>query len=191
MRGRGVRRPLDATHTHQLWLLRFPLPNPLTDSQLPALSYLELQDRGQGKEKRKREMSGVFFLRANKVLKKCKRECAHGGLPRHGLSSSSLRLVCCWSDEEGSAGPLSDNCFLLIYNVKLNVSLRPASARPLQADRAVTQAGRAALTGWQECQNWCRMLHLHDLKYKSLPACTQSHKHIRTSAHFVLARICR
>lgn len=28
---------------------------PYTDSQLPALSYLELQDRGQGKEKRKRE----------------------------------------------------------------------------------------------------------------------------------------
>lgn len=73
MWGQGARRLLDNTHTRQLWLLHFPPPNPLTDSQLPALSYLELQDRGQGK-KRGREMSEVFFLtplkRANKVVKK-------------------------------------------------------------------------------------------------------------------------
>lgn len=44
-------------------------------------------------------------------------------------------------------GLLSDNCSLLIYNVKLNVSLSPASSLSLQADSTVMQAAKLALTG--------------------------------------------
>lgn len=102
-------------------------------------------------------------------------------------------LPCCWTDEKGSTGLLSDNCSLLIYNVKLNVSLRPASSLPLQADSAVMQAVTLALTGWSKCQNGCRMLHPHDLKYKSILGrlavsyvCTGIHAQPRTHTRFVL-----
>lgn len=44
-------------------------------------------------------------------------------------------------------GLLSDNCSLLIYNVKLNVSLGPASSLTLQAEGTVMQAADPALTG--------------------------------------------
>lgn len=44
-------------------------------------------------------------------------------------------------------GLLSDNCSLLIYNVKLNVSLSPASPLSLQADSTVMQAATMALIG--------------------------------------------
>lgn len=49
---------------------------------------------------------------------------------------------------------LSDNCSLLIYNVKLNVSLGPASSLLLQADRAVTRAATVAPHWLSEVPEW-------------------------------------
>lgn len=117
---------------------------------------------------------------------------AIGGLPRHCLSSGGPLPLLLLDGWEWFHGLLSDNCSLLIYNVKLNVSLCPASSLPLQADRAVMQAAVLSLTGWGKCQNGCRMLHPHDLKYKSILGrlavsyvCTGIHAHPHT--HFALA----
>lgn len=80
------------------------------------------------------------------------------------LSFSGPLLLLLLDGCERFHGLLSDNCFLLIYNVKLNVSLRPAPSPSLQAESAVMQAARIILTGSAECHNGCCMLHPHDLK---------------------------
>lgn len=119
---------------------------------------------------------------------------AIGGLPRHCLSSGGPLPLLLLDGWEWFHGLLSDNCSLLIYNVKLNVSLCPASSVLLQADSAVMQAATLALTGWGKCQNGCRMLHPHDLKYKSILGrlavsyvCTGIHAHPHTHTRFALA----
>lgn len=100
-------------------------------------------------------------------------------------SQAVLCLCCCWTRKVPRL--LSDNWSLLIYNVKLNVSLSPASTVTLQADSGVMQAATLSLTGSKRCQKGCRMLHPHDLKYKSISArlpvsyvCTVLHAHPHT-----------
>lgn len=132
-------------------------------------------------------------------MKKSKESC--GKLFRERVGVCAWWLASAWFVLERSLplllldgwesfhGLLSDNCSLLIYNVKLNVSLCPASSPPLQAESTVMQAATLALTGWEKCQNGCRMLHPHDLKYKSIlgrllsHTCARAYMHIHTHIH--------
>ena len=56
--------------------------------------------------------------------------------------------------EERNHRLLSDNCSLLIYNVKLNVSLSPASALLLQAGCPVMQATTLHYHWLTEVSRW-------------------------------------
>lgn len=131
-----------------------PFPSaqpPFTHSQLPAPSYLELQDRGQGKEKKKREKGAKKVGKERRKLQKALQGVCEGVLVVSCLGIVSptwppllLRLP---DGYEQLCGLLSDNCSLLIYNVKLNDSLSPASSPLLEADSALMQAATPAPIG--------------------------------------------
>lgn len=60
-----------------------PFPSaqpPFTHSQLPAPSYLELQDRGQGKEKKKREKGAKKVEKERRKLQKALQGVCEGVL---------------------------------------------------------------------------------------------------------------
>lgn len=105
---------------------RPPIPQPIsapplfTESQLPVLSYLEKWGRGQGREKRNSEKT------TDKRTKWKKDGHNEGG---GGSLSTSFTTLLCWSrlllELDGAGGNnwlLTNNCALLIYNVKQNVS---------------------------------------------------------------------
>lgn len=178
--------PIRRTVFRWHWLMQMPIsydacptpppflpPNPL----LPTANFLlqvtlscrigvrEKKRRRERREQKRWKKSGES---CRKLCRACVRVCWWCLASALCLRCGPPLLLRLPDGYEQLCGLLSDNCSLLIYNVKLNDSLSPASSPLLEADSALMQAAMPAPIGRGKCQSGCRMLHPHDLKYKSI-----------------------